>query len=136
MSAKSPTQSAMDRGVDLWKILAWTALLLAGALYVVDPLELLSFSIVPVSIVAAGSDTPAIETSPTSVFAAKKDEGSARLFGMELVADGALLDKRRRAQAVITRDLEVVARCKAGKPCPTVALRAGVSGAYRRPRCG
>jgi hypothetical protein len=29
----------MDGGAGLWKILAWTGLLLAGALHVVDPLE-------------------------------------------------------------------------------------------------
>jgi len=45
MSASSPTQSAMDRGVDFWKIVASAGLLLVGALYMVDPLELLSFSL-------------------------------------------------------------------------------------------
>jgi hypothetical protein len=34
----------MDRGVGFRKILAWTGLLLAGALYVVDPNELFSYS--------------------------------------------------------------------------------------------
>jgi hypothetical protein len=38
-SVSSPTQSATDRRVGLWKVLAWTDLLLAGALYVVGPLE-------------------------------------------------------------------------------------------------
>jgi predicted transglutaminase-like cysteine proteinase len=37
--AGSPTQIAMYRGVDLWKILVWTGLLLAASLYRVDPLE-------------------------------------------------------------------------------------------------
>jgi predicted transglutaminase-like cysteine proteinase len=39
------------------------------------------------------------------------------------VADGALLDKWRRVQADITRDLEVVAQCQAGGPCPAPAQR-------------
>jgi len=72
MSAISPAQSAMYRGIDFWKIVAWAGILLAGALYMVDPLELLSSSVVPVSFVAADSDTPApaaIEISVTSVSA-------------------------------------------------------------------
>jgi predicted transglutaminase-like cysteine proteinase len=128
MSASSPTQSAVNRGIDFWKIVAWAGLLLAGALHTVDPLELLSSSVVPVCFAAAESDTPAraaIEISMTSVPASRKDEGSARLFGMdtEPVADGPLLDKWRRVQADITKDLELVAQCQAGEPCPAPAQR-------------
>ena len=108
--ANSPVQGAMHRGVDFWKTAAWAGLFLAGALYVVDPLELLSTSVVPICFVAADSDTPApaaIEISVKSVSATTKDDGSARLFGMdtEPVADGALLDKWRRVQADITKEL-------------------------------
>ena len=111
-----------------WKIVAWAGLLLAGALYMLDPLELVSSSVVPICFVAADSDTPApeaIEISVKSVSATTKDDGSAQLFGMdtEPVADGALLDKWRRVQADITKDLEVVAQCQAGKPCPAPAKR-------------
>ena len=62
----------MHPRVDFWKIVAWTGLLLAGALYVVDPLELLSTSVVQICFVAADSDMPApaaIEISVTSVSA-------------------------------------------------------------------
>jgi len=102
--------------------------LLAGALYMVDPLELLSTSVVPICFVAADSDAPApaaIEISVASVSATTKDEGLAQLFGMdtEPVDDGALLDKWRRVQADITKDLEVVAQCQAGMPCPAPAQR-------------
>jgi len=128
MSARSTTQSATDRGVDFWKIVAWAGLLLAGALYMLDPLELVSSSVVPICFVAADSDTPApeaIEIRVKSVSATTKDDGSAQLFGMdtEPVADSALLDKWRRVQADITKDLEVVAQCQAGKPCPAPAKR-------------
>src|SRR5215831_18738502 len=128
MSARSTTQSATDRGVDFWKIVARAGLLLAGALYMLDPVELVSSSVVPICFVAADSDTPApeaIEISVKSVSATTKDDGSAQLFGMdtEPVADGALLDKWRRVQADITKDLEVVAQCQAGKPCPAPAER-------------
>ena len=37
MSTSSPTQSAMYHRVDFWNIVAWAGLLLAGALYMVDP---------------------------------------------------------------------------------------------------
>ena len=128
MSARSTTQSATDRGVDFLKIVAWAGLLLAGALYMVDPLELLSSSVVPICFVAADSDTPApaaIEISMTSVSATTNDEGSAKLFGLdtEPVANGAFLDKWRRVEADIIKDLEVVAQCQAGKPCPAAAQR-------------
>jgi hypothetical protein len=128
MSASSPAQSPTDRGVEFWKIVAWAGLLLAGALYMVDPLELLSTSVVPICLVTAESDAPppaAIEGGLTIVSGTTKSDGSAQLFGMdtEPVADGALLDKWRRVQADITKDLEVVAQCQAGKPCPAPAQR-------------
>ena len=110
MSVRSTTQSATDRGVDFLKIVARAGLLLAGALYMLDPLELLSTSVVLICFVAADSNTPApaaIEISVKSVSATTKDEGSAQLFGMdtEPAADGALLDKWRRVQADITKEL-------------------------------
>ena len=43
----------MYHGVEFWKIVAWAGLLLAGALYMVDPLELLSSSVLPICFVAA-----------------------------------------------------------------------------------
>jgi hypothetical protein len=55
MSASSPTQTTMDRPVGLSKIIRWAGLLLAGALYMVDPLELFSYSAAPISFVAADS---------------------------------------------------------------------------------
>jgi hypothetical protein len=93
MSASSPTQSPMDRSVDFWKIVTWAGLLLAGALYIVDPPELFSSCVVPICFVAADPDAPApaaIEISVTSVSATTKNEGSVQLFGMdtEPVVDG------------------------------------------------
>jgi hypothetical protein len=113
----------MDRGVDFWKVVAWVGLLLAGALYMIDPLELLSSSVVPSCFDT--SAPAAIEISVTRASATTMDEGSGQLFGMDTlpVADGALLDKWRRVQADITKDLEVVAQCQAGKPCPAPAQR-------------
>jgi hypothetical protein len=71
----------MHPGVDFWKIVAWAGLLLAGALYMVDPLELLSSPVLPICFVAAEPDPPApvaIEISVTSVSATTKNEGLAQ----------------------------------------------------------
>jgi predicted transglutaminase-like cysteine proteinase len=53
------------------------------------------------------------------------DEEPARLFGMdtEPVTDGALLDKWLRVENRIVNDIEVVAQCQAGKPCPAPAQK-------------
>jgi predicted transglutaminase-like cysteine proteinase len=129
MSSGSPTtQSAKHHRVDFWKIVAWAGLLLAGAVHMVDPLDLFSSSVVPISLVAADSDAPepaAIEISVTSDSATTKNEGFVQLFGMdtEPVDDGALLDKWRRVRADITKDLEIIAQCRAGKSCPASAQR-------------
>ena len=78
MSVRLTTQSATDRGVEFLKIVARAGLLLAGALYMLDPVELLSTSVMPICFVAADSDTPApaaIEIGVKSVSATTKDEG-------------------------------------------------------------
>jgi hypothetical protein len=59
-SAGSPIQGATDRGVGLWKIVAWTGLLLAGALYMVEPLELFSDSAAPICLLAAEHVGPSL----------------------------------------------------------------------------
>src|SRR5262245_28929076 len=85
MPAGSSPKGATGRRVDSWKIITWVGLLLAGALYMVDPLEWLSSPVVLICFVATEPDTPTpatIEISGTSV-SAIKDERSAQLFGME-----------------------------------------------------
>ena len=58
MSTSSRTHSAAHRGVDFWKIVTWVGLLLAAALYTVDPLELLSSPVVPICFVADEPNPP------------------------------------------------------------------------------
>ena len=112
----------MDRGVGFWKIFGWTGLLLAAAVYMADPLEpMAAVSIAP------GSFT-GIEVNGTSAHqdaSATNGEESAQLFGMqtEQVTEGALLDKWRRVNGDITRDLEIIAQCEARWPCPSPAQR-------------
>ena len=61
MSASSPTQSAIGRGGGFWKILAWAGLLLAGALYMVDPVELFASPVAPICFVAADKPDSLVE---------------------------------------------------------------------------
>jgi predicted transglutaminase-like cysteine proteinase len=93
----------------------------------VDPLELLSRSVVPICLEPAELDAPVpvAKIGLTNVSDTANTDRSAQLFGMdtEPVADGALLDKWHRVQAKIAKDLEVVAQCRAGGPCPAPAHR-------------
>jgi predicted transglutaminase-like cysteine proteinase len=122
----------MDGGVGFYKIAAWTSLLLAGALYMAEPLEPLSYSAAIVSLQAADYVGPgSLVASEVNGVAARyavpttNDEEAAQPFGMntEPVTDGSLLDKWRRVEVGITRDLEVAAQCRANKPCPAPAKK-------------
>jgi predicted transglutaminase-like cysteine proteinase len=123
----------MYRGVGFWKILAWTGLLLAGAHYMVDPLEMFSYSAEPsICFLAADHVGPGsfVEIGVNGASAhhdgsAANDEEPGQLFGTktEPVTDGALLDKWRRVEATITKDLEVIAQCQASQPCPAPAQK-------------
>src|SRR6516225_6472563 len=131
LPANSPAQTALDRSADFYKMLTWTGLLLAAAVYIVGIFgPLFSPSVSPIYLLAAASNTPGplLEVNGASAHhepSAARDEEAGQLFGMETeaVVDGALLDKWRRVQADITKDLEVVAQCQAGKPCPAPAKR-------------
>ena len=52
-----------------------------------------------------------------------KDQHSFLAWILSQSPTAALLDKWRRVQADINNDLEVVAQCQAGKPCPAPAQR-------------
>jgi predicted transglutaminase-like cysteine proteinase len=130
--ASSPTQSAMYRGVGFWKILAWTGLLLAGSLYMVDPLELFSYSAAPICLltdeyVELG---PFVENEANGATAhhdasATNDEEATQLFGMdtEPVAAGELPERWHHVEAVMAQDFAVVAQCHSNGPCPVAAQR-------------
>jgi predicted transglutaminase-like cysteine proteinase len=132
LPARPQTQSAVDGGVGFRKIVAWTGLLLAGALYMVDPLEPFSYSAATIFSQADDRVTPSsLVESEINEVAARPDASttndgeSALLFGMntEPVTDGSLLNKWRRAEAGITRDLEITAQCRANQPCPAPAKK-------------
>lgn len=93
-------QSATYRGIDFWKIVIWAGLLLAGAIFMVDPVELLSYSAAPpVCFLAPDYVGPSsfvekeVRGATADPDASAKNEDAARLFGMdtEQVTDGALL---------------------------------------------
>jgi predicted transglutaminase-like cysteine proteinase len=130
MSAGSLARSATRHGVGFWKVATWASLLLAGALSMFDPLDLISYSASPLTLVAADYVGPVASTAalaPTTPGDAMttKEEDPARLFGMdtEPVIAGALFDKWSRARAKISQDLDIVSRCKVNAPCPTSAQK-------------
>jgi predicted transglutaminase-like cysteine proteinase len=131
MLPTSPTaRGALDRGVGFWKTLAWSGLLLAGALFTAGPLKPPFSYAVPIRFLAADSNLPysLAETGIGEVGAhhdgfAPDDGEGAELFGMgtEPVPEDALSDKWRRVEAKITKDLEIIGQCRAGNPCSALA---------------
>jgi predicted transglutaminase-like cysteine proteinase len=121
-STNSPNRSAIDHRVAFWKVVA--GVLLATVLWLVDPLELFSFSSAPICYPV--HDSNGIELAgargPQDAFA---DQDPSRLFGLdtESVTQGSLLEKWLRIEADITKDLEVVAQCKASNSCPAPAQK-------------
>jgi predicted transglutaminase-like cysteine proteinase len=149
--ACSPARSVPDRGVGFWKILAWAALLLTGVLCVVDPVEMFAYSATPpicflaADYVGSGSfGKNEVNGATAHRDASSTNHGEAiQLFGIdtEPVTAGPLLDKWRRVETGITKDLEVIAQCQAKKPCPALAqklidLSLEGAGRSRRARVG
>ena len=130
--ASSPTPNATYRGVGFWKILAWTGILLAGALYAVDPLEPLAYFAAPICFLADEYVElgPFVENEANGATArydasATNDEEATQLFAMdtEPVATGELPEKWHRVEAMMAQDFVVVAQCHSNGPCPVAAQR-------------
>jgi predicted transglutaminase-like cysteine proteinase len=133
LSASFPTQDATNLGVRLFAIVAWTGILLVGAVSGFEPLLSPSYS-TPASFVSADyqGTTPFTEdrTNKGKVSSlpdpsSREEEKSAQLFSMETkaVTAGGVWDKWRRVKVDIGRDLEIVARCQANEPCPAPARK-------------
>jgi predicted transglutaminase-like cysteine proteinase len=132
LSASSPTRSATDRGVGFWKIVAWTGLVLAGALYMVDPLEAFSYFSTPICFLAAEYVEPGSflenEANGAAVnhdASATNDEEATQLFGMdtEPVPMGELSERWHHVATVMANDFAVVTQCHSNEPCPVAAQR-------------
>jgi predicted transglutaminase-like cysteine proteinase len=136
----------MRRVASVWKVPAWTGVLLAGAFYIVGPLEPLPCSAAPIRIsaveyVKAGSP----EKNDANEATADRDRETShgkeggQLFDVdtEPVATGELHEKWLRMIAAMAQDLAVVAQCHSDVPCPAAAQRLiGISakGAWRSAR--
>jgi predicted transglutaminase-like cysteine proteinase len=127
-----PARRALNRGIGFWMTLAWAGLVLAGALCMTDLLKPISSNAVPIWLLAA--DSTASGSFAEIMFndvrtrrdgSAADDAEGAKLFGMATapVPEGTLSDKWRRVEVEITKDLEIIAQCQAGNPCPAPAQK-------------
>jgi predicted transglutaminase-like cysteine proteinase len=107
-------------------MLACTGLLLAGFLIIVGSREPFASSIAPIQLAAADSGgTGSSVGASAHRGGSRTNEGRGQPFGMESepVLNGALLDKWRRVQGAISKELEAVVQCHAGKSCPAPVQR-------------
>jgi predicted transglutaminase-like cysteine proteinase len=116
----------ITRDVAFWKVVAAVSLVLASVLYSGDPLGLFSFSSEPIcTLVSASRGIELAGASGPHDGFATNDRDTGKLFGLdtELVTEGPLLEKWLRIEAGITKDLEIIAQCRASKPCPAPAQK-------------
>jgi predicted transglutaminase-like cysteine proteinase len=133
-SAGTVNQRAMRCGRSLFAILAssFASLLLAGAVYTMEPPRLLTDSAPLMTLLAANESGAAsviknetdAATGP-SESSARNDGQAAQLFGMETeaVAAGELPKKWHRVEAAMAQDFSIVAQCHANGTCPVAAQR-------------
>ncbi len=129
-----PNQSAKRHGGNFLAILAstWVGLLLAGAVYTLEPPRLPTDSVQTMTFLAAnefeavsfiedGTNAATARSEPP----ARNDEQAAQLFGMETepVAAGELPEKWHHVEAAMAQDFAVVAQCHANGTCPVAAQR-------------
>jgi predicted transglutaminase-like cysteine proteinase len=109
----------------LWSVFAAFCLLLLLIVYVMlQPVEVFSSSGLHIGYLAADSQAPA-EPGPIRGASSKDSDGPTSLFDSETepVTEGPLLEKWRRAEADTAKELDIVAECKAGGPCPSPARK-------------
>src|SRR5712671_2936394 len=132
MSAFAPNQSAVRHGGSFFLAAAWVGLLLAGAVYALEPPRRLTDSAPPMTFLAANEfeavsfieDGTNAATAPSEP-PARNDEQAAQLFGMETepVAAGELPEKWHHVEAAMAQDFAVVAQCHANETSPVAAQR-------------
>ncbi len=132
MSAFALNQSAMRHGGSFFLAAAWVGLLLAGAVYTLEPPRRPTDSAPPMTFLVANEfeavsfieDGTNAATAPSEP-PARNDEQAAQLFGMETepVAAGELPEKWHHVEAAMAQDFAVVARCHANGTCPVAARR-------------
>ena len=132
MSAFALNQSAMRHGGSFLLAAAWVGLLLAGAVYTLEPPRRPTDSVPPMTFLAANEfeavsfieDGTNAATAPSEP-PVRNDEQVAQLFGMETepVAAGELPEKWHHVEAAMAQDFAVVAQCHANGICPVAAQR-------------
>lgn len=134
-SAGTPNRSAMGHGRGSPAILAsaWVGLLLAAAVYTLEPPGLATDSAPAMTLMAANEFEPVsfvedrahAATTPSEPRARNDEQAAAQLFGMEAepVAAGELPDKWHHVEAALAQDFAVVAQCHANGTCPVAAQR-------------
>src|ERR1700730_3173338 len=133
MSAFALNQSAMRRhGGSFFLAAAWVGLLLAGAVYTLEPPRRPTDSAPPMTFLAVNEfeavsfieDGANAATAPSEP-PARNDAQAAQLFGMETepVAAGELPAKWHHVEATMAQDFAVVAQCHANGTCPVAAQR-------------
>jgi len=125
-------QSAMRHGGSFFLAAAWVGLLLAGAVYTLEPPRRPADSAPPMTFLAANEfeavsfieDGTNAATAPSEP-PVRNDEQAAQLFGMETepVAAGELPEKWHHVEAAMAQDFAVVAQCHANGTCPVAAQR-------------
>jgi predicted transglutaminase-like cysteine proteinase len=81
-----------------------------------------------VRLAAVGGSSTEYEMNAKTTYhdaSAANDDQSDQLFGLETepVTAGPLVEKWRRVEAIITKDLELIVQCQAAKPCSAPAQR-------------
>jgi predicted transglutaminase-like cysteine proteinase len=123
LSTSFPTQDATYAGVRLCAVVAWTGILLVGALSGFEPLLSPSYS-TPASYLSADYQG-AIPFTEDRTNMGMVSPPPTQLFNMdtEAVTWGGVWDKWRRVKVDIAQDLEIVARCQTNEPCPAPARK-------------
>jgi predicted transglutaminase-like cysteine proteinase len=122
---KQMTCYAKNGDAGLWSVFAALCLLLLLIVYVMlQPIEIFSSSGTNIGYLAADSQAPAGRSAVWDASAKDKD-GPTSLFLSETepVIEGSLLERWHRAEADIAKELDIVAKCKAGGSCPSPAQK-------------
>jgi predicted transglutaminase-like cysteine proteinase len=120
---KQMTRYADNGDEALWGVVAGICLLLLIIGYMMlQPIEIFSSFDARIAYLAADSQVLAARSTIRDP-AAKDDRTSLFASNTEPVTEGSLLDKWRRVEAEIAKELDVVAQCRGSESCTTPAQK-------------
>ena len=130
MSTTIQSQRITRHSARYWSL--WLGVLLAAALPLLAPIRPPAYSlganyffdsnaVEPISFIDDGTNAVTRQSGPP----VRNDEKATPLFDMdtEPLFGGDIFEKWGRVKAEIAQELEALARCRANKPCPTVAQK-------------